>query len=101
MRRHTLAALVALALAPPGSALATGGGEALLYGGAGQGKVIFDGRLHASKGFVCDDCHTRPQLFATHKQALITMDAHASDRSCFHCHDGSKAFDACTGCHRK
>lgn len=45
--------------------------KALLYGGAGQGRVIFDGRLHASKGMVCNDCHSA--IFETHKKALIKI----------------------------
>lgn len=79
--------------------LATGGGKALLYGGAGQGKVIFDGRVHASKGFVCKDCHGG--IFDTHKKALITMDDHSKPKACFVCHNGTKAFAECDQCHRK
>jgi len=90
----TLLALVAL----NGTVFATGN-KALLYGGAGQGKVIFDGRLHASKGFVCNDCHSA--IFDTKKKALITMDDHGKAVSCFVCHDGTKAFNDCGKCHRK
>ena len=73
--------------------------RALIYGGAGQGKVIFDHRTHASKGMVCNDCHAA--FFDTHKRALITMEDHSSDRKCFACHDGAKAFNECAQCHRK
>ncbi|GFO67984.1 hypothetical protein GMLC_15630 [Geomonas limicola] len=73
--------------------------KALLYGGAGQGKVIFDGRLHASKGLVCNDCHSA--IFATKKEALITMDNHSQKVACFTCHDGVKVFNDCDQCHRK
>ena len=97
--RHLLlaAALVlvaAVARATPGTA------AVLLYAGAGQGRVVFDGRLHASRGLTCDDCHAS-RLFATKKQALLTMDDHGSGRACWACHDGKRAFGECAGCHRK
>lgn len=90
----TLLTLAALC----GGAFATSD-KALLYGGAGQGKVIFDGRLHASKGLRCNDCHS--DIFATNKKALITMDNHGESVACFVCHDGVKAFNDCESCHRK
>jgi len=90
----TLLALVALS----GTVFATSD-KALLYGGAGQGKVIFDGRMHASQGYVCKDCHG--DLFQTKKEALITMDDHGKAVACFACHDGAKAFNDCGKCHRK
>ncbi|MBP8626232.1 MAG: hypothetical protein KBE27_01575 [Syntrophorhabdaceae bacterium] len=70
----------------------------LLYGGGGQGRVTFDHRVHASKGMVCNDCHAT--LFDTQKKALFTMDDHYSDKKCFGCHDGKKAFNECGECHR-
>jgi c(7)-type cytochrome triheme protein len=94
-----LALLLALvALGAPGVASATPGSRVILYGGAGQGRVVFDARLHASKGILCNDCH--PDLFATRKVALIDMAAHGSGKACFACHDGKRAFDRCEGCHR-
>ncbi|NLI31086.1 MAG: hypothetical protein GX423_13555 [Nitrospiraceae bacterium] len=86
-------------LAFSSSALAIGDGKALMYGGAGQGKVIFDGKVHASKGMVCTDCHMT--IFQTKKKALITMDDHGADKACFVCHNGKKAFNDCDQCHRK
>ncbi|HOJ43764.1 MAG TPA: cytochrome c3 family protein [Syntrophorhabdaceae bacterium] len=71
----------------------------LIYGGGGQGKVIFDHQLHASKGITCKDCHLT--LFDTHKKALFTMDEHFTDKKCFNCHDGKKTFNECNQCHRK
>jgi len=92
--------LTLLLLAAP-SALATpASAPPILYGGAGQGRVVFDGRLHAAKGLVCNDCHASG-LFATKKQALIDLADHRARRGCFHCHDGEHAFDACGSCHRK
>jgi phosphate transport system substrate-binding protein len=89
-----LAALVA-------TAAATGSGKVLLYGGAGQGKVVFDGRTHASAGLACADCHTAPALFPMRKLALITMDDHGRPTACFTCHNGLNAFNDCQKCHRK
>jgi c(7)-type cytochrome triheme protein len=91
--------LAVLALAALSTAAGATSDKALLYGGAGQGKVIFDGRLHASKGLVCNDCHSA--IFATQKQALITMDNHSQSVACFTCHDGVKVFNDCELCHRK
>jgi phosphate transport system substrate-binding protein len=85
-------------LAVPESAPATPGTRVLLYGGAGQGRVVFDARLHRAKGFVCNDCHN--DLFATRKTALIDQAAHRSGKACFACHDGKRAFETCDGCHR-
>ncbi|PKU26066.1 substrate-binding domain-containing protein [Telmatospirillum siberiense] len=90
--------LVLLALAGfTQSAWATSG-ETILYGGGGQGRVTFDGQLHASKGYVCNDCHL--QLFQTQKKGLITLADHKKDASCFACHNGKAAFKTCDGCHR-
>ena len=86
-------------LAVSGMALSTENGKTIVYGGGGQGKVVFDGRVHASKGMVCKDCHLL--LFRTQKKALITMEDHGTDKACFACHDGKMAFNNCTECHRK
>jgi phosphate transport system substrate-binding protein len=100
MRRSIVITIVLLTvLIVAGGAWATGGGKGLLYGGAGQGKVIFDGRTHAAAGFVCNDCHF--QTFQTAKKALITMNDHSTGTACFSCHNGTKAFNECEKCHRK
>lgn len=92
----SLALLLMLAL--PGSAQASHG-KSLRYGGGGQGTVLFDGTLHAGKGYVCNDCHL--QLFVTKKQARIRMGDHFTDTSCFKCHDNKTAPRDCATCHRK
>jgi phosphate transport system substrate-binding protein len=94
--RTLIAALGLLVCSVAG--FATAHGERLIYGGAGQGKVVFDGQVHAAKGMVCQDCHAG--LFATRKKALITMDDHGTDTKCFGCHDGKRASNACIDCHR-
>lgn len=91
--------LALLMLAALSGAAGATSDKALIYGGAGQGKVIFDGRLHASKGLVCNDCHGG--IFGTHKSALITMNDHSEKVACFTCHDGTKVFNDCDQCHRK
>jgi phosphate transport system substrate-binding protein len=91
--------LALLAVAALQGAAGATSDKALLYGGAGQGKVIFDGRLHASKGLACMDCHSA--IFATKKEALITMANHGEKVACFVCHDGKKVFNDCDLCHRK
>ena len=91
--------LILAALA--GSAAATGRGKILMYGGGGQGKVIFDGRTHASAGLACVDCHTTPALFTMRKQALTTLDDHSRLTTCFACHNGERTFNDCERCHRK
>ncbi len=87
-----------LLLCLPGVALATHE-TTLRYGGAGQGIVVFDGRLHAGKGYVCNDCHL--DFFTTQKKARITIREHFSKASCFTCHDNKTASRDCATCHRK
>ncbi|KHK01344.1 cytochrome c3 family protein [Desulfovibrio sp. TomC] len=105
MKRAWSLLLLALLTAWPGTALATSGGTSLRYGGGGQGTVMFDGRLHASKGFRCEDCHTK--LFDTKKVAHITMADHFTDKACFKCHNNTNKTDPmaasrdCATCHRK
>jgi phosphate transport system substrate-binding protein len=96
---RTLHLAILLLLASVSLAFATGQGKSLIYGGAAQGRVIFDGKAHASHGLVCNDCHST--LFETRKQALITMQDHAGATKCFACHNGTKASSACASCHRK
>lgn len=73
--------------------------KTLRYGGAGQGTVVFDGPLHASKGFTCNDCHL--SLFAPEQKARITMQDHFQSTSCFTCHNQVNASRDCGFCHRK
>lgn len=105
MKRAWSLALLALLTVWPGLARATDGGRSLHYGGGGQGTVLFDGRLHAAKGFRCADCHTT--LFETKKVAHITMADHFTDKACFKCHNNKQQTDPmaasrdCATCHRK
>jgi phosphate transport system substrate-binding protein len=96
MNKLLTAAALLLCSSLVGTALATYADQLIAYGGAGQGKVVFDGRTHAGVGLLCIDCH--PSLFPTRKQALITMADHTESRGCFSC---SIAFAECAKCHRK
>jgi phosphate transport system substrate-binding protein len=73
-------------------------GKLVSYGGGGNGKVVFDARMHASKGYVCNDCHLK--LFPTSRNSFITLNDH-TDKACFGCHNGKTAFASCSSCHRK
>jgi len=95
-----------LLLILPVSIGASGNPKTLMYRGGGQGSVAFDHHLHASRGFVCDDCHKRfaatgNALFATQKKALFSMPDHTSGTKCFACHNGKIAFSTCDQCHRR
>ena len=88
-----------LMLFTPATALSTDNGASLKYGGGGGlGTVIFDGRKHVGKGYACKDCHL--DLFATKKQARISMADHFTDKYCFRCHNNDKASRDCVSCHR-
>jgi len=88
------------------SSQATDRGKKIVYLGSEEGRVIFDGQIHASKGISCNDCHTNyantaVQLFETQKKGLISMADHESGTKCFVCHNDQKAFSDCKGCHFK
>ncbi len=55
MKRLAFLATAALVLAGGAARATSGDAQPLLYGGAGQGRVVFDGRLHASRGLACGD----------------------------------------------
>ncbi len=70
-----------------------------------KGKVIFDGKVHADKGFKCADCHVKPKLFQMKKGSdKISHAAMNEGKFCGSCHDGKKAFGIkapadCVKCH--
>ena len=64
-----VAAVLCTLVIPAGNAPAVGPDKTITWGGGGKGKVLFDGRKHAEKGYVCKDCH--PGLF-TRKFGLFT-----------------------------
>ena len=70
-----------------------------------NGKVVFDGKVHADKGMKCGDCHTK--IFKMKKGAeKITMVDMNAGKNCGTCHNGEKAFKSsdaanCGKCHKK
>jgi c(7)-type cytochrome triheme protein len=107
MKKHLVSALVAavtFAMAIP--AFAVPAGKTVEFDGKGAGKVVFDGKVHADKGFKCADCH-QSGLFKMKKGAdVITMKDIIDGKFCGSCHNGTKAFSAkdaanCAKCHTK
>jgi len=88
-----------------GNVMAVPSGKTVEFASA-QGKVTFDGKVHADKGLKCADCHTKPKLFEMKKGGgKMTMAAMNEGKSCGACHDGKKAFSVkapadCVKCHK-
>lgn len=88
-----------------GSAFAVPPGKTVEFAGGKDGKVVFDGKMHADKGNKCNDCHTK--IFQMKKgSAKITMADMDAGKFCGTCHDGKKAFSSkdkanCAKCHKK
>jgi len=86
-------------------------GSGVSYEGKGAGQVIFDKKLHVSKGLTCADCHEGKvfsfPLFERKKGAnMLSMRSMELGKSCGSCHDGKQAFSTtsslnCSKCHRK
>ncbi len=103
MRITVLALSLIIAISFVGSAFAVGPGKTLEFPDGAQGKVTFDGKVHADKGFKCGDCHTK--IFPMKKGTLTMADMDAG-KACGTCHNGEKAFSTkdkanCGKCHKK
>lgn len=100
-----VAIVVVMTFALSAVAFAVPGGKTVEFDGKGAGKVVFDGKLHASKGNKCSDCH--PGVFKMKKGATaITMKDMEAGKTCGTCHNGTKAFSAndaanCAKCHQQ
>lgn len=87
-----------------GNAMAVQPGKTLDWDSK-QGKVTFDGKVHADKGLKCNDCHTK--IFKMKKGSIpMKMAELNAGKFCGECHNGTKAFktsDAanCAKCHNK
>jgi c(7)-type cytochrome triheme protein len=97
-----LGLLVTVALV--GNAFAVGPGKTVEFANGSGGKVIFDGKAHADKGFKCTDCHTK--VFPMKKTEGIKMTDMNGGKDCGVCHNGEKAFKTsdpanCNKCHKK
>lgn len=70
-----------------------------------EGKVIFDGKVHADKGLKCTECHVK--IFRMKKgTAEMKMADINAGKFCGECHNGSRAFKSddqanCSRCHKK
>ncbi len=95
------AVIAGFVLSLAGLSSAVGPGKKVEYDGGGQGKVVFDGKVHADKGLKCNACH--PSVFKMKKEAKITMADMKAGKNCGTCHNGKKAFgaDDCAKCHKK
>ncbi len=86
-----------------GSAFAVPPGKTVEFPDGAQGKVTFDGKIHADKGFKCGDCHTK---IVPMKKTSFTMAELNDGKGCGACHNGTKAFSTkdaanCGKCHKK
>lgn len=97
--------LVALLMAVPvASAMAVQSGKTIDWDSP-QGKVTFDGKVHADKGLKCNDCHSK--IFKMKKgSTTMKMADNNAGKFCGECHNGTKAFktndnDNCAKCHKK
>jgi c(7)-type cytochrome triheme protein len=89
-----------------GNVMAVPSGKTVEFATA-NGKVIFDGKVHADKGLKCESCHSKPKLFEMKKGGdKMAMAAMNEGKFCGACHDGKKAFSVkepanCVKCHAK
>jgi c(7)-type cytochrome triheme protein len=87
-----------------GNASAVGPDKTITWTGGGKGRVLFDGRKHAEKGYVCKDCHHG--LFSMkYGTAKITHAELKKGQYCGACHNGNLAFSTadqgkCFACHQ-
>lgn len=96
-------AIVALVLSMPAFAIPSG--KTVLLEPKGASIVVFDGKMHADKGFKCADCH--PGVFKMTKDGdAITMKDIQEGKFCGTYHNSTRAFNAkdavsCAKCHKK
>lgn len=100
MKRLIVCVAVAMVLTFSGSVMAAPKGKTVEFKGGAQGKVVFDGKVHAVNK--CTDCH--PKIFKMKKGSTKVTAPHKPGKFCATCHDGKKAFsfkDNCGKCHKK
>ena len=99
-----LVLLIGVAFVFVSSAFAVPSGKTVEYPGGSNGKVIFDGKVHADKGLKCSDCH--PKIFPMKKGTKMAMADINAGKFCGTCHNGEKTFKSsdpanCAKCHKK
>jgi c(7)-type cytochrome triheme protein len=107
MFRYILSALVLVlvTILVPLPASAVPEGLTLSWPGGGEGKVVFDGTVHAKKGLHCDLCHVAGLFQTKYGSDKMTMAEMNRGRFCGACHNGKKVFStsdpkACRKCHQ-
>ncbi|RPJ06643.1 MAG: cytochrome C [Deltaproteobacteria bacterium] len=104
MRLAVIFLALFVAVAFVGSAFAIGSGKKVEFAGGPNGKVIFDGKIHADAGQKCAECHTK--IWPMKKgEGMKHADMNAG-KGCGVCHTGQKAFKIddqanCGKCHKK
>ena len=75
--------------------------KTLEFSNSPMGVVTFDGTVHKDAGVKCKECHNK-DMFPKMKQGTvkITMDEIYASKQCGVCHNGGRAFDAKSNCHR-
>ncbi len=106
MRLLVLLLTVVVSLALVGAALAVPPGKTFEFADGKQGKVVFDGKIHADKGNKCPDCHTKIWKMKKADNPKMTMAEMNDGKFCGTCHNGTKAFATkdeknCGKCHKK
>ncbi len=107
--RLTVIALVSLVIVAfvgtlASQSLAVAPGKKVEYADGSEGKVTFDGKVHADKGLKCSDCH--PKIWPMKKGPEMKMADINAGKYCGVCHNGEKAFKSndqanCKKCHKK
>jgi c(7)-type cytochrome triheme protein len=100
----TVSAVALVAVFLIGSAIAVPVGRVLEWK-TGISTVVFDGGVHAKKGFKCSDCHPNPFMMKK-DYAKMKMVEIIAGKYCGVCHNGQKAFPSnkaedCARCHKK
>ncbi len=103
MKVITLLMILAMAMMI-GNAMAVTSGKTVDWDTT-EGKVVFDGKIHADHGLKCNDCHTKIFKMKKGSASMKMADLNAG-KFCGECHNGTKAFktsDAanCAKCHKK
>lgn len=105
MKAAGISAVLAALMLSIGNVMAVPPGATVEFASP-AGKVSFEGKAHANKGFKCADCHSKPKLFEMKKGGdKMTMAAMNQGKFCGTCHDGKKAFSVkstadCAKCHQ-
>ena len=99
--RHLSTLIVIILLVSAGVAMAVPSGKIIEFNNSPMGLVKFDGKAHKDAGNKCKDCHNT-EMFPKMKQGTvaITIEDIYAGRLCGVCHNGQRAFDAKSNCHR-